>query len=187
MPYCDLEICGEGLTCEPQSQLIPDLPGVCVPDCDPVQCFVDPCEVAKCPAYPGAECVPNYCGGCSADFFVNGELVDCSASVGCFVDGVEYSPGESFPGTGDNWCNTCSCEADGTVTCTKIGCGPNPCVTTGCSGEICAPMELFSPCVIEPWMGCMSAFGSCGPYGKDGQCAWYQTAPLQQCLEESGF
>jgi hypothetical protein len=32
---------------------------------EPVQCFVDPCEVASC---PDGACTSNYCGGCRAEF-----------------------------------------------------------------------------------------------------------------------
>ncbi|XP_078692919.1 uncharacterized protein LOC144922753 [Branchiostoma floridae x Branchiostoma belcheri] len=34
-----------------------------------VECFVDPCRYTTCPAYPGAVCVPNYCGSCQAVFY----------------------------------------------------------------------------------------------------------------------
>ncbi|MFQ6610109.1 MAG: hypothetical protein ACE5D7_04840, partial [Fidelibacterota bacterium] len=43
-----------------------------------VYCFIDPCEVTACDYYPDAECVSDYCGGCYADFYVDGELVDCA-------------------------------------------------------------------------------------------------------------
>ena len=49
-------------------------------DCSmPVSCFVDPCEVAsECQINTPVECIPNYCGGCYADFYdLNGNLVDC--------------------------------------------------------------------------------------------------------------
>jgi len=50
----------------------------------PVDCFQDPCIEASCPAYPNAECVPTYCGGCHADFYQNGELItDCTTSTVC--------------------------------------------------------------------------------------------------------
>ncbi|KAL3885493.1 hypothetical protein ACJMK2_025546 [Sinanodonta woodiana] len=42
-----------------------------------VQCITNPCEVARCPAYPEANCVANYCQGCNAVFFVHGKEVDC--------------------------------------------------------------------------------------------------------------
>ena len=53
-------------------------------DCNyPVPCFVDPCEVApECEINIPVECVPNYCGGCYADYYdLEGNLVDCSSSV----------------------------------------------------------------------------------------------------------
>ena len=48
-------------------------PFIPFPDCEdekcvPVNCFVDPCSVASCPAVPGATCISNYCGGCNAIF-----------------------------------------------------------------------------------------------------------------------
>ena len=62
-----------------------------------VYCFQNPCLVESCPAYPNADCVPNYCDGCHADFYdVNGELItncdstsSCSGSnpAGCFQNG----------------------------------------------------------------------------------------------------
>lgn len=50
----------------------------CFVDCLYVRCAGHPCEENKCPAFPDAKCVANYCRGCNADFFVNGKLVDCS-------------------------------------------------------------------------------------------------------------
>lgn len=38
----------------------------CVDGSEPVSCFVDPCEVAECTE---GQCVANYCGGCSAEFY----------------------------------------------------------------------------------------------------------------------
>ena len=41
-------------------------------------CIIDPCSTAQCEAQPDAECVPNYCDGCHADFYADGQLVlDC--------------------------------------------------------------------------------------------------------------
>eukprot|EP00058_Branchiostoma_floridae_P010077 XP_002595565.1 hypothetical protein BRAFLDRAFT_117488 [Branchiostoma floridae] len=43
-----------------------------------VECFVDPCRYTTCPAYPGAVCVPNYCGSCQAVFYnTKGSPVVC--------------------------------------------------------------------------------------------------------------
>jgi uncharacterized membrane protein len=35
-----------------------------------VNCFVAPCQFAKCPNYPGAKCFNDYCGGCNARWFL---------------------------------------------------------------------------------------------------------------------
>ncbi|KAK3580544.1 hypothetical protein CHS0354_009500 [Potamilus streckersoni] len=49
------------------------------PDGSPmVRCFVNPCDMTDCPAYPGANCVANYCAGCNADYYVHGKKVDCN-------------------------------------------------------------------------------------------------------------
>jgi hypothetical protein len=39
----------------------------CADGTPPVNCFVDPCEVAA--SCPEGQCVANYCGGCNAEFF----------------------------------------------------------------------------------------------------------------------
>ena len=41
----------------------------CPPDLTPVNCVVDPCMFATCPAHPGATCIADYCGACNARFF----------------------------------------------------------------------------------------------------------------------
>ena len=49
---------------------LPQLLGTpCPPGVDLVNCFVDPCLLATCPAHPTAVCVANFCGGCNAEFF----------------------------------------------------------------------------------------------------------------------
>ncbi|CAK9293751.1 unnamed protein product [Gordionus sp. m RMFG-2023] len=50
---------------------------MCPPDVIVVKCFVSPCHQRKCPRYPLANCVPNYCGGCKHDFYYDGEKVTC--------------------------------------------------------------------------------------------------------------
>ena len=49
----------------------------------PVNCFVDPCVVSECTSFPAAECIPNYCGGCWADYYLNGELINCNQTLLC--------------------------------------------------------------------------------------------------------
>ena len=53
-------------------------------DCQtPVFCVVDPCSVSACTSYPAAECIPNYCDGCWADYYLNGELLNCNQTLLC--------------------------------------------------------------------------------------------------------
>ena len=47
----------------------------------PAQCFIDPCKVVKCPAYPEAECFVDYCQGCEAQFF---DKFDGNVTSNCY-------------------------------------------------------------------------------------------------------
>ena len=67
----------------------------------------------------------------------------------CVYQGRGYASGESFP-AGDG-CNTCSCDADGSVGCTEIGCG----------NAMCFTLEAEYGKYIESAATCMS----------DGDCA----------------
>jgi hypothetical protein len=89
----------------------------CGDDCacvngDPVQCFVDPCEVASC---PDGTCTANYCGGCHAEFAdAEGNAVcqpcrsddDCPASgQRCAENGrCARGCGSSGDCGADSWC-----------------------------------------------------------------------------------
>ena len=78
-------------------------------DCQmPVDCFVDPCLVSECTSYPDAECVANYCEGCWADYYLNGELINCDLSMGCVdLTGIDFGPCDMVLGIG--WIND-NCE-----------------------------------------------------------------------------
>jgi hypothetical protein len=47
----------------------------CADGTRPVNCFVDPCQVA--PECPEGECVANYCGGCNAEFYDESGFAVC--------------------------------------------------------------------------------------------------------------
>jgi len=74
-------------------------------DCQiPVNCFVDPCSVSECTSYPDAECVANYCGGCWADYYLYGELINCDSSTDCVdLTGVDFGLCDMVLGIG--WIN----------------------------------------------------------------------------------
>ena len=52
-----------------QLSILRDLGHGCPPGVPLVECLVDPCRSATCPAHPHAVCVADYCGGCNAKFF----------------------------------------------------------------------------------------------------------------------
>ena len=64
-------MCLHGLfVCHPSGQ-------TCREGVEVVMCPQNPCRRARCDNHPTAECRVNVCGTCSADFYVNGRLVDC--------------------------------------------------------------------------------------------------------------
>jgi hypothetical protein len=140
-----------------------------------VDCFQDPCLVETCSAYPNADCVPNYCGGCYADFYNhNGELItDCGDTPscpganpsGCFqngcVDGYECI---------DDWENNC---VSSTCSCDEVT-GQWMC-TNDCNGGTCMEVDIVEGCEI---------FSSCDDCTDSG-CFWQQPAGEEgMCLEE---
>ena len=78
-------------------------------DCQiPVNCFVDPCLMSECTSYPDAECVANYCEGCWADYYLNGELINCDLTMDC-VDLTGINFGLCTMALGIGWVND-NCE-----------------------------------------------------------------------------
>jgi hypothetical protein len=78
------------------------------------------------------------------------------AGGGCSYNGMHYAEGESFP-AGDG-CNTCSCDASGSVGCTEIGC--DSCVSleseyVAAYGEAksCDPMLSVEQCTALVFAG----------------------------------
>ena len=60
--------------CE-SSCVIPHIVGLCPDGSSPVNCLVNPCVTASCPAVGDATCVADYCGGCNARWILNGQEV----------------------------------------------------------------------------------------------------------------
>lgn len=72
------------------------------------------------------------------------------------------------------------------------GCGSDvvvgngdPCVVTGCSGQICADADVASTCEWTEAYACYQKFGTCGRDAA-GQCGWEHTAELDACLADPG-
>ena len=138
---------------------------VCGDGTAPVQCLANPCDFAACDE---GECVPNYCGGCNAEFYgPNGGMVcggcqddkDCESNQICessvCVDLPEDAC-EDFVGpcNGNKDCpagNICSFEG-----CNPSSCGCDPFTgeiicTADCGGGVCVkPLEQPCDDFIEP-------------------------------------
>lgn len=137
-PYpCATVLCADP-GCGPSLQYIPE--GECCPrcrfatpgspsetqvPCNEVQCFVNPCDVARCPNFPDATCVPNYCGGCNADFYTpDGNLLtedDCRSATGAAI------------------------AVDARVDARDLTLPTDPCATVRCADPGCRPRQQYTP------------------------------------------
>jgi len=81
-------------------------------DCQiPVSCFSDPCFFSNCSSDTSAECIPNYCDGCYADYYNinNGEWIYCVPPSGVIdLTGIDFGDCEMALGIG--WINN-SCQS----------------------------------------------------------------------------
>lgn len=59
-----------------------------------------------------------------------------------------------------------------------------PCVVSGCSGQICAREPLFSTCEWRPEYACFAS-ATCAPQ-LNGACGWTMTDALRACLGAAG-
>ncbi|MCG5051737.1 MAG: hypothetical protein KA712_02145 [Myxococcales bacterium] len=128
---------------------------------------------------------------CGADGLVACTLIAClgggggaggkSGPSGCTSGGKVHAVGESFPSP--DGCNTCSCQADGSVACTEKAClPPGTCVRGGCSGQLCVETTApsSSTCEYRPEYACYQ-MAVCERQA-DGQCGFTSSAALTQCL-----
>uniref|UniRef100_A0A915HVP2 Uncharacterized protein n=1 Tax=Romanomermis culicivorax TaxID=13658 RepID=A0A915HVP2_ROMCU len=89
-----------------------------------VQCFVDPCQVNKCPNYPDATCKANYCGVCTAEFYVNGRKVDCGRKQSSGSNVKPVCPRDKpLVQCFDNPCHSTKCTAHPDAVCKPDYCG----------------------------------------------------------------
>lgn len=128
----------------------------CADGSQPVNCFVDPCQVA--PECPEGECVANYCGGCNAEFYDD---------------------------TGRAVCQEQSCESEADCADSECASDAD-CMVTGCSGQVCASQPVITTCEFRPEYACYRdpTITTCGCDG--GRCGWDPTAALEQCLAAGG-
>lgn len=107
-------------------------------------------------------------------------LVACAADVEVGLTKQEVrnmAPGdrdycEEFDWYGDGECDSFCSNPDS-------DCGG--CITTGCSGQICAREEVASTCEFLPEYACYQELGTCEEQA-DGVCGWTDTPELSACL-----
>ena len=126
-----LESCAADTSCADGQQCID---GACVPTASRAGC-----EVSGVLYEPGAQVPSGDCNTCTCngDGSLQCTTIACPESDpepepapppdGCDIGGVHYAPGAPVP-TGD--CNSCACNADGSVQCTTLWCPPA--MPTGC-------------------------------------------------------
>lgn len=103
----------------------------CADGSKPVNCLVDPCSTAKCAA-KGAVCKANYCGGCNAEWWVDGAFGCPESPTGgpvttlptikppkCTFRDQGYAQGDVLK----EGCDVCKCKGNGKMACrTKKKC-----------------------------------------------------------------
>jgi len=57
----------------------------------------------------------------------------------------------------------------------------NPCITTGCSGQICSDQDVMTTCEWKPAYACYKQYGKC-ELQPGGTCGWTKTQELSACL-----
>ncbi|XP_071940936.1 SCO-spondin-like, partial [Antedon mediterranea] len=85
-------------------------PATCLDGSLPVSCVVNPCEGTICEVNPMTSCVPNYCGGCFADFYDRNLNLDFEClEASCRGDLVLNTCGSACPVTCENLNNIPAC------------------------------------------------------------------------------
>ena len=167
--------------------------GAFCPNCTrPHTCKVNPCDVSSCRAYPDARCVPDYCGGCNARYYVGktevtdkcNEIRPCSSrggrDLGIFCG---RGPGRSdCPGS--SYCDihptdrfaTCCCNDKAAIcpNCTKpVNCLVDPC--------------RYSTCPTHPRAECRSDYcGGCNARFYVGRREVTEQCKIEPCSRRGG-
>ena len=135
----------------------------CTDGSQPVNCFVDPCQVSSCDV-AGAVCEANYCGGCNAEWYDAANMRVCAQF--CDYD----DPARRYVARSRDACAAVrfACEPDEQPFFDDCGCG---CETVLCDEAECGP-QLGMPNIL-----CPDGVTVAGPTGRclrqaDGTCGW---------------
>ncbi len=148
---------------------------ICPEDCPPpeeVPCVADAdCGVGFCSQEKDVchgttyTCLEGNCSSASTEY-ENFYCID-SVCIDSCGDGICKYPE-----------NKDLCHEDcGEVECTS----DNECITTGCSGQVCAGVPVVTTCGIEPWFRCLELTG-CGCY--DNECKWEENLEYLKCRDK---
>ena len=110
-----------------------------------VQCAGDPCDGAMCPSHPLATCRANFCGSCTAEWYLNDEVVACNAGESVVV--VVVVVVAVFVTTSSQYVAVVSTDAVATV-CEKLVPNPTPQVIIECNSApecSCPPQPHACP------------------------------------------
>lgn len=140
----------------------------CADGTQPVQCFVNPCDVSSCDV-EGAECQANYCGGCNA------EWSDENGARVCENQCDYTDPTRRYVAQSRSQCALVrfACGANEQPFFDDCGCG--------CESLECEPSEC-GPALGMPNTLCADGTTVAGPTGRclrdeNGGCGW----EVQQC------
>eukprot|EP00058_Branchiostoma_floridae_P014451 XP_002599939.1 hypothetical protein BRAFLDRAFT_74063 [Branchiostoma floridae] len=111
----------------------------CPCDTEYVICRRNPCAGLTCAAFPQADCRVDFCGTCTAVWFVGNRIVNCD---GCSQNGEEHGEGSSWQ---PEPCQSCTCQM-GRVLCAPIICPPPRCRNPVSVPGECCPSPACTDC-----------------------------------------
>ncbi|XP_072051480.1 uncharacterized protein [Amphiura filiformis] len=130
-------------------------------------CPYDPCEGVVCEAYPDAVCKASICGGCKAEFSLDGAVVECGVQelTACtdLTSGKQYPLDSEF----ERGCEVCLCTSSGEIVCEDKPCPPMQ--AGGPEGWSCNSMVPRGGCCER--LGCMIPLSECPPNTPVASCA----------------
>ena len=181
-PGCDevgmgcLSVCFGECVQKPQDECYSD------DDCGPgFMCeLVEDCILLPCDCYEGEDCgAPEECASYAICVPIQqGECFEDSDCGPGFVCELMDSCYDGCDGDED-YCGPSDCAPYGI--CVKDPEPQNPCVVTGCSGQLCASHDIATTCEWLPIYACFQE-AECGLHGVNGTCAWKHTSELTDCL-----